>query len=173
MTEHNDFIEQLSEKDNIHAFLALCCQKIADQIDCLIERVFRKQDFALKSVVDSLFEHQGPLADLSVRLKVLLGLGVISVECYQDLSLLLRAEQIVKKEHSLTFASPQVLKFAERLNLADVQQINGLIQSFPTLNDPNSLQYQMQQMRIEKMVRSCLILTVVELLEALDVESPL
>lgn len=173
MTTHNDFIEQLSEKDEIHAFLALCCQKIAEQIECLIERVFRKQDFVLKSVVDSLFEHQGPLSELSVRLKVLLGLGVISAECYQDISLLLRAEQIVKKEHSLTFASPQVLKFAERLHSTDIAHIHQLIQSFPTLNDPNSLQYQMQQMRIEKMVRSCLILTVVELLEMLDVESPL
>lgn len=172
MTTHNDFIEQLSEKDDIHAFLALCCQKIDSEIECLIERVFRKQDFVLKSVVDSLFEHQGPLADLAVRLKVLLGLGVISAECYQDISLLLRAEQITAKENSLTFASPQVLKVAERLHSTDISHINSLIQSFPKLTDPNSLQYKMQQMRIEKMVRSCLIVTVVELLESLNVESP-
>lgn len=173
MTQHNDFIEQLSEKGDVHDFLALCCQKIIEQIDCLIERVFRKQDFALRSVVDSLFEHQGPLADLSVRLKVLLGLGVISAECYQDISLLLRADQIVRKERLLTFASPQVLKFAERLHSADMNPIHSLRQRLPSLNDPHSLQYQMQQMRIENMVRSCLILTVVGLLETLDVESPL
>lgn len=172
MTRHNDFIEQLSEKDEVHSFLALCCQKVAEQIEYLIERVFRTKDFALKSVVDSLFEHQGPLADLSVRLKVLLGLGAISAECYQDISLLLRAEQIIAKENSLTFASPQVLKFAERLHTADVEQIHRLLKTFPKLSDPNSLQYKVQKMRIEKMVRSCLILTVVELLEALNVESP-
>lgn len=173
MTKHNDLIEQLSEKDEIYAFLALCCQKIAEQIDRLIEHVFRKQDFALKSVVDSLFEHQGPLADLNVRLKLLLGLGVISAECYQDISLLLRAEQLSQKDHTLTFASPQVLKFAERLHSTDIAHINKLLKNFPTLNSPDSLQYQMQQMRIEKMVRSSLILTVVELLDKLDIDSPL
>ena len=41
-------------------------------------QVFRKDDYAVKYAVEPLLEGSGPLGDLSVRLKLIYGLGVIS-----------------------------------------------------------------------------------------------
>lgn len=173
MVNQDDFIEQLSETVSLRGFLALACQKLTQQVNSLVERVFRKQDFALKSVVDSLFEHQGPLADLSVRLKLLLSLGVISAELYQDINAFLEFKLWLSDEvEELSFADNKVIGLAKSLHMADLTAIDELLKhSLPC--QPESMQYQMQQHRLATMLRSCLILTLTEMLEQLDVESPL
>lgn len=174
MQYQDEFIGKLSGVASLRSFLALSCQQFAYQIDRLIERVFHKQDFALKSVVDSLFEHQGPLAELSVRLKLLLGLGVISAELYQDLNAVLDFKLRLSDEiEELAFSSEKVIHFIQLLHNADIEPITQLLKLSYKPDNPDSLQYQMQQMRLEKMVRSCLIIAVSEMLEQLDVDSPL
>ncbi|MBR0573161.1 MltR family transcriptional regulator [Pasteurella atlantica] len=56
-------------------------------VEQLINPVFRKKDFVVESVVNSLFERQGPLAELPVRIKVLVSLGAISTDVCEDINL--------------------------------------------------------------------------------------
>lgn len=172
MPQDNDLIEQLNHA-SLRSFIALACREFCSQTDVLIERVFRKDDFVLKSVVDSLFEHQGPLADFAVRLKLLLGLGVISTEIYQDLHAFLDFKhQLSDQIDEPTFFQPETTAFIRSLHSADISLIEDLISSRHSDN-PESMLYQMQQLRLEKMLRSCLIIAVSEMLEKLNVESPL
>ncbi|HDV7283473.1 TPA: MltR family transcriptional regulator [Mannheimia haemolytica] len=169
-----DYIDKLSEETTLRGFLSIANQRFAKAVEQLIERVFRKTDFALKSVVDSLFEHQGPLADIEVRLKVLLGLGVISPKVFEDISLFLEVKQhLNEEEEEFAFSHPAVVQFAKDLHHIDFLPINELLNMKASAANKDSMLFQMQQMRLEKMVRSSLILAVTEIDEQLNVESPL
>lgn len=169
-----DYIDKLSEEPTLLGFFTLANQLFAEDVEQLIERVFRKTDFALKSVVDSLFEHQGPLADLSVRLKVLLGLGVISPKVFEDISLFLEVKRHLKdEEEEFAFSHPAVIQFAKDLHHIDFLPINELLNAKMPQRNKDSMLFQMQQMRLEKIIRSSLILAVTEIDEQLNVESPL
>lgn len=174
MLTQDNFIEQLSEVASFRGFLALSTNQFAQQVELLVQRVFRKTDFALKSVVDSLFEHQGPLAELSVRLKLLLGLGVISAELYQDISTFLEMKSKMSDEvEEPLFSSPFVIDFAKKLHHIDLFQVKELLKLLPKLEHKDSMQSQMQQMRIERAMRSSLILAIIKMLELLKIDSPL
>lgn len=169
-----DYIDKLSEESTLKGFLTLANQLFASEVEQLIERVFRKTDFALKSVVDSLFEHQGPLSDLSVRLKVLLSLGVISPKVFEDISLFLEVKHhLIEEEEDFGFSHPAVVQFAKDLHHIDFFPINELLNNKLSINNKDSMLFQMQQMRLEKMIRSSLILAVTEIDEQLKVDSPL
>lgn len=173
MQVQNQCIDQLSEIATVRGFLALSTQQFAYYIEQLIERVFRKQDFALKSVVDSLFEHQGPLAELPVRLKLLLGLGVISAEVYQDINAFLDFKIKLSDEiEEPAFTSSIVIDFLQKLHFIDRTLLNNMLkQKFAT--DKTSMIFQMQQLRLERVIRSSLILAISQIFEQLDRESPL
>lgn len=173
MPQH-DLTEQLAQTHHIRHFIQLACDELANQLDQLIERVFRKTDFALKSVVDSLFEHKGPLAELSVRLKLLLGLGVISPQVFEDISLFLEFKHHLNDEQEEpVFSHPAVIQFAKDLHFVDFSLISELLKQKPNLDNKDSMLVQMHQMRLEKVVRSSLVLALMEIGEQLDVESPL
>lgn len=174
MHNHDHFIEKLSEIATLRGFLALSTTQINQQVEQLIQRVFRKTDFALKSVVDSLFEHQGPLAELNVRLKLLLGLGVISAPLYEDINTFVDFKLAVSDEiEEPTFASQLVIEFAQRLHYADLSHLNELLHQKPASVNRDSMLFQMQQLRLERVMRSSLILALTKMVEQLDVESPL
>ncbi|EJS89160.1 mannitol repressor protein, partial [Pasteurella multocida subsp. multocida str. Anand1_cattle] len=57
--------EKLNEATSIRGFITASVAIFDEAVDQLINRVFRKTDFAVKSVVDSLLSNSGPLCDLS------------------------------------------------------------------------------------------------------------
>lgn len=174
MHNHDHFIEQLSEIATLRGFLALSTTQLNQQVERLIQRVFRKTDFALKSVVDSLFEHQGPLAELNVRLKLLLGLGVISAPLYEDINAFIEFKLALSDEiEEPTFASHFTIEFAQKLHFADLTHLNELRKQKPISPNRDSMLLQMQQLRLERVMRSSLILALTKMVEQLDVESPL
>ncbi|OOS01982.1 MltR family transcriptional regulator [Canicola haemoglobinophilus] len=173
MLQQDQVIEKLSEIATVRGFLAFSTQQISEHIEQLIQRVFRKEDFALKSVVDSLFEHQGPLAELPVRLKLLLGLGVISANTYEDVNAFFQFKLALSDEvEEPTFSSPPVIYFVQQLHCVDLISIPQFSE-MKLLNNKDSMQFQMQQIRLEKIIKSSLILGVSEILRSLDVESPI
>lgn len=164
--------EKLSEATSIRGFITATVALLDDAVDQLINRVFRKTDFAVKSVVDSLFMTSGPLFDLSIRLKVLLGLGVIEHEVFEDLNAFIKLkEKLNNDEKDYRFFDPLIIEFMQHLHL---QQDKTLL-NFPEDKgeNPDSLTYQIKTQRKEKLVRSCLMLTINEIYERLQVESPL
>ncbi len=169
----DNFIEQLSEVPSLRGFFALSVNQFVTEVDKLIQRVFRKNDFALKSVVDSLFEHQGPLAEMSVRLKLLLGLGVISPQVFEDISLFIELKQQLSDEvDEYPFSHPAIVKFAQDLHHADLSQVTQLLKQ-PLAENSDSVLVQIQQSRLDRVIRSSLILAIMSICEALGVDSPL
>lgn len=173
MQKQNQFIDQLSEVATVRGFFALSTQQFSYYIDQLIQRVFRKEDFALKSVVDSLFEYQGPLAELPVRLKLLLGLGVISLEVYQDISHFVEFKNRLSNEvDEPLLSSPLVLDFLQQLHFVDRSLLDSFLKQ-KLASDKNSMIFQMQQLRLGRVIRSSLILAISQIFDQLDQESPL
>ena len=173
MLQQDQVIEKLSEIATVRGFLAFSTQQISEHIEQLIQRVFRKEDFALKSVVDSLFEHQGPLAELPVRLKLLLGLGVISANTYEDVNAFFQFKLALSDEvDEPNFASEPVVYFVQQLHCVDMTAISQFTKA-KQLDNKDSMQFQMQQIRLEKMIRSSLILGISEILMSLNVDSPI
>ncbi|MDP8170298.1 MltR family transcriptional regulator [Pasteurella skyensis] len=173
MTSKDNFIRQLSEVASLRGFLALSVNQFSQDIDLLIKRVFCKKDFVVESVVNSLFEHQGPLSELSVRLKVLVSLGVISTEVFEDIYLFIELKnQLSNEVEEYLFSDSNIINTIQKLHHIDLTIVLDLLKQ-PSLNNKDSIHYQMQQARIEKMVRSSLILAISIISEKLDIESPL
>ena len=142
-----------------------------EAVDELINRVFRKTDFVVKSVVDSLFETSGPLSDLSIRLKVLLGLGIVEQPVFADiLHFIGLKETLNNDEKDYDFSDDIILDFARHLHLLEDKQ---LLDFPPETENQDSLLYQIKRQRKEKVIRSSLILTITDICERLQVESPL
>ncbi|MGQ0286416.1 MltR family transcriptional regulator [Pasteurellaceae bacterium 22721_9_1] len=171
MLSDDPIYEKLNESISIRGFITATVAIFDEAVDQLINRVFRKSDFAVKSVVDSLFETSGPLCDLSIRLKVLLGLGVISHDIFEDIFTFIHMkEKLNNDEKEYEFADDVIVEFARSLNLL---QDKVLLNFPPNQESADSLVFQMKQLRHEKLLRSCLTLTISDIYQKLQVESPL
>ena len=163
--------EKLNDAVSIRGFVTATVSLFDDEVDRLINKVFRKNDFAVQSVVESLFETSGPLAALSIRLKVLLGLGVISNEVFEDVTAFLELkEQLNNDVDEHHFADELILSFTRELQLF---KDKALLPKDEAIFDLSTLVGKMKQQRKENLVRSCLILTVTEICRQLAIESPL
>lgn len=173
MLYQDDFIGQLSEVSSLRGFLAISVYQISQSIEQLIYKVFHKDDFALKSVVDSLFTNQGPLTDLSVRLKLLLGLGVIELPLFEDINSFLQLKREISDSASdYGFSDELIVVFLKKLNYRYLVDIELDLVKIDKSNS-DSLLLQLQKNRFEKSIRSYLIIIMTKIIERLDIESPL
>lgn len=81
----SDILERLNQTHTVRGFFITTVDVLTEAIDALMQRIFRKDNFAVKSVVEPLLHDTGPLGDLTVRLKLLFGLGVIPDEVFHDI----------------------------------------------------------------------------------------
>lgn len=174
MTSKDNFIRQLSEVASLRGFLALSVNQFSQDIELLIKRVFCKKDFVVESVINSLFEHQGPLSELPIRLKVLVSLGVISTDVFEDINLFIELkEQLSNEIEEFSFSDSNIIYAIEKLHHIDLNIALEIVKKTPKLDNKDSLQYQMIQTRLEKIIRSSLILAISAINDKLDIESPL
>ncbi len=171
MLSEDPIYEKLNEATSIRGFITASVAIFDDAVEKLINRVFRKTDFVVKSVIDSLFETSGPLSELPIRLKVLLGLGVINHEAFEDINSFIKLKETLNNaEKEYDFSDPIVADFLQSLHLL---QDKSLLQFEPESGDKDSLLYQVKALRREKLIRSCLSLTITDIYQQLQVESPL
>ena len=171
MLSEDPIYEKLNEATSIRGFITASVAIFDDAVEKLINRVFRKTDFVVKSVIDSLFETSGPLSELPIRLKVLLGLGVISHEVFEDINGFIKIKETLNNaEKEYDFSDPIVADFLQSLHLL---QDKSLLQFESDSSDKDSLLYQVKALRREKLIRSCLSLTITDIYQQLRVESPL
>ena len=171
MLSEDPIYEKLNEATSIRGFITASVAIFDDAVEKLINRVFRKTDFVVKSVIDSLFETSGPLSELPIRLKVLLGLGVINHEAFEDINGFIKIKETLNNaEKEYDFSDPIVADFLQSLHLL---QDKSLLQFEPESGDKDSLLYQVKALRREKLIRSCLSLTITDIYQQLQVESPL
>lgn len=83
---------------------------MTEAVNILVLQVFRKDDYAVKYAVEPLLDGDGPLGDLSVRLKLIYGLGVISRAEYEDAELLMALrEELNHDGNEYSFTDDEIL----------------------------------------------------------------
>lgn len=85
LSGESEIIEKLNSAPSVRGFFIATVEILTDAIDGLIQRVFRKDEFAAQTVVKSLLNESGPLGELSDRLKLLFGIGVLPESVYHDI----------------------------------------------------------------------------------------
>ena len=85
----NRVLERLNAGKTVRSFLIAAVELLTEAVNILVLQVFRKDDYAVKYAVEPLLDGDGPLGDLSVRLKLIYGLGVLNRQEYEDAELLM------------------------------------------------------------------------------------
>ncbi len=165
-------IEQLNSAPTVRGFFIAAVDVFNDAIDGLIQRVFRKDNFAVQSVVGPLLQDSGPLGDLSVRLKLLFGLGVLPDDIYHDIENIIKLKHHLNSDaHDYEFTDPNVLTPVKKLNLIKKM---GMVQLEVTEPDEDiDLEfYQLQLQRQQQIIKSALSLAIVDICNELSKDSP-
>ncbi|TNH07436.1 MltR family transcriptional regulator [Testudinibacter sp. TR-2022] len=179
-SQEQSVYEQLQDIPTLRGLVTAAVNIFDHDVDQLMQRVFRKTDFAVKSVVDSLLGSHGPLAELNVRLKVLLGLGVLETATFHDIEHYLALKVRLNNEsQEYALSSALTLEFLQQLH--SVQDKAMLLKLEKELqltasgvqDNKDSLLLQVKTLRSEKILRSYLLLSISTLCEQLQIESPL
>jgi len=170
--DETEVIEKLNNTTSVRAFFVVAVNIFNDAVEGLMHRIFQKDNFAVQSVVGPLLHDSGPLGDISVRLKLLFGLGVIPDEVYHDI------EDIIKLQHRLNadladheFTTPAILESIQKLRL--IRKM-GMVQLDIVIPDADmDIEfYKMQQARQQQVTKSSLSLAIVEICHELNKKSP-
>ncbi|UUM30288.1 MltR family transcriptional regulator [Vibrio japonicus] len=167
-----EIIETLNDAPSVRGFFIAAVDIFNNSIDALIQRIFRKDNFAVQSVVGPLLQDSGPLGDLSVRLKLLYGLGVLPDDVYHDIEDIIKIKNALNSDASdYEFTDPNILDPITKLNL--VQNL-GMVQfQVSEPDDDIDLEfYQLQLKRQQQVIKSGLSLAIVEICNELNKESP-
>ncbi|WP_432455345.1 MULTISPECIES: MltR family transcriptional regulator [unclassified Agarivorans] len=168
-----DNIEQLSEAVTPRSFFISSVDIFEASIEDLVQRVFRKDDHAVKYAVEPLLNNSGPLGELDVRLKLLYALGIISQDIYQDIDKFIQLRNFLNQEASeYHFTDSEIIEPIKTLH--EVKNM-GVVQLdiAPPADDAELSFYRMQIARQEQVVRSTLSLVVAAICRALHADNPL
>lgn len=158
----NRILERLNARQTLTGFIQTAVGLLAEAVDLLILQAFRKDDYAVKYAVEPLLEVTGPLANLSVRLKLIYALGVISRDEYEDVELLVALNGELLTENKIySFTDDEILGPISMLHCMTA------LPPQPTLHLPEDVVDEslitMQEQRYQQMVRSTLVLSITDL----------
>ncbi len=167
-----EIIERLNSAPSVRGFFIAAVDVLNDSIDGLVQRIFRKDNFAVQSVVGPLLQDSGPLGDLSVRLKLLFGLGVLPDDIYHDIEDIIKLKNQLNSDASdYEFTDPNILEPIKKLHLVKKMGMVQLEVSEP--DDDIDLEfYQLQLQRQQQIIKSGLSLAIVEICNELGKDSP-
>ena len=170
-TKEDEILERLGGLDNPRGFFMETVCIVEEGVEQLLRRAFRQEEYAVKYAIEPLLNREGPLSELSVRLKLMLALGMLSVQAYQDLELFIKLRDwLCDSRKDYRFSDEAV--FSRLTALASLQTIG--VPRLPVADaagDP--LHYGMQRERQDQMTRSALLLCVSSLVSELGKESPI
>ncbi len=128
-------------------------------------QVFRKDDYAVKYAVEPLLDGDGPLGDLSVRLKLIYGLGVINRQEYEDAELLMALrEELNHDGNEYAFTDDEILGPFGELHCV------AALPPPPQFEPADSSLYAMQIQRYQQAVRSTMVLSLTELISRISLK---
>lgn len=169
--QEDDILERLNQQLDIHELLITGMQIIGQSIDQLIMKAFCKEKHAIKFVIPSLVGNKGPLNELSVRLKLLYALGVITREEYEDIELIMAIldELELDKERVYSFVDDEILGPLSLLH--DMTLPPHLVNQKMMSNETgivDSMKSSMYKQRYQQMIRSALIIAITALVVRLS-----
>ncbi|MEZ9231285.1 MltR family transcriptional regulator [Vibrio amylolyticus] len=171
-TNETEIIEQLNNAPSVRGFFIASADVFQDAIDALVQRIFRKDNFAVQSVVGPLLQDSGPLGDLSVRLKLLFGLGVLPDEVYHDIESIIKIKNMLNNDASdYEFTDPAILLPIKELNLVKKMGMVKLEVNEPD-DDIDIEFYNLQLQRQQQIIKSGLSLAIVDICNELGKDSP-
>lgn len=171
--QENEILEYLNASLTARGFFISAVDIFEQLVQILIERIFLKNDFAVQSVVGPLLHDSGPLGELSVRLKLLFGLGAISHPIYQDIEGLIKLKSLLNNEKTeFHFTDDLIINAIRKLNLS--KNLNMAIFDSLTFehNEIDLAFYKMQLDRQQQVIKSSLALEIISVCEVLNKESP-
>ncbi len=160
----NRVLERLNAGKTVRSFLIAAVELLTEAVNILVLQVFRKDDYAVKYAVEPLLDGDGPLGDLSVRLKLIYGLGVLNRQEYEDAELLMALrEELNHDGNEYTFTDDEILgPFGELHCVAALPPTP----QFDTSDD--AALRAMQKQRYQQMVRSTMVLSLTELISRIS-----
>ena len=171
--ENDLIIERLNAASSVRGVVLLAVEIFETSLNELVQRVFRKDDHAVKYAVEPLLNTAGPLNDLMVRLKLLYALGIISQDIYQDMELLISLrDQLNRDGREFSFTSPETLEPIKQLH--SIQKM-GIVQlnTAPPDKDEDISFYNMYMARQEQVIRSAFGLAIASMCSELNQDNPL
>lgn len=171
--QENEILEYLNASLTVRGFFISAVDVFEKVIQTLIERVFLKNDFAVQSVVGPLLQNSGPLGELSVRLKLLFGLGVVPQTIYHDIEGMIKLKSLLNNDSAdYTFTDPVIVSAIQDLHISKKMNMQSFESISAAQDDIDLIFYQMQVDRQQQVIKSSLALAIISLCEALDKESP-
>jgi mannitol operon repressor len=168
-----DIIDRLNEAGSVRGSVLTAVAIFETSVDRLVQRVFRKDDHAVKYAVEPLLNTAGPLADLMVRLKLLYALGIISQDVYQDMERLIKLrDQLNRDSREFSFTSPETLETMKKLHAIEKM---GMVQLeiSPADEDADINFYNIYMARQEQVIRSAFSLAIASMCAELEKDNPL
>jgi mannitol operon repressor len=161
----NRVLERLNAGRSVRSFLIVAVELLAEAVNMLVVQVFRKDDYAVKYAVEPLLLGDGPLGELSVRLKLIYGLGVINRSEYEDCELLMALrEELNHDGNEYRFTDDEILgPFDELHCVSDLPPRPDLV------SDDAGLRA-MQQQRYQQVVRSTMVLSLTALISRISMK---
>ena len=157
----NRVLERLNAGKTVRSFLIAAVELLTEAVNILVLQVFRKDDYAVKYAVEPLLDGDGPLGDLSVRLKLIYGLGVLNRQEYEDAELLMALREELNHD---TFTDDEILgPFGELHCVTALPPAPHFDSSDPEL-------YAMQKLRYQQVVRSTMVLSLTELISRISLK---
>ncbi len=161
----NQVLERLNAGGSVRSFLIAAVELLAEAVNILVIQVFRKDDYAVKYAVEPLLLGDGPLGELSVRLKLIYGLGVINRNEYEDCELLMALrEELNHDGNDYHFTDDEILgPFGELHCVAELP-------SPPQFISEDADLLAMQRQRYQQVVRSTMVLSLTELISRISLK---
>ena len=158
----NRVLERLNAGKTVRSFLIATVELLTEAVNILVLQVFRKDDYAVKYAVEPLLEGSG---DLSVRLKLIYGLGVISRAEYEDAELLMALrEELNHDGNEYSFTDDEIIGPFGELHCV------AALPPTPQFDDSDAELLAMQKLRYQQMVRSTMVLSLTELISRISLK---
>ncbi|SEF62913.1 mannitol operon repressor [Vibrio hangzhouensis] len=167
-----ELLEALSEAKDASECLMAAYDAIDDTLDTLINGIFHKDDYAVKYVVEPLLTSDGPLGDILVRAKLLLGLGVISKQVFDDIDIFVTLREWTKhQDNNVSFTEVDVL--FELNKISAIQKMMPIEYDDSMTSGLDEVMLDMFLERHYQRVKSTIILAITELVNTLCRDNPL
>ncbi|MDR9829351.1 MltR family transcriptional regulator [Vibrio sp. FNV 38] len=171
-SHESELLEALAESANAGECLLCAYDALEDMVDVLLQNIFQKDDYAVKFVVDPLLTSDGPLGNIMIRTKLLLGLGVLSKETYDDIEIFVTLKEWVKVQEGK-------VDFCDENILFELNRVEAIKASMPIDYSPQQVEGLSDELKAMFMtrhfqkVRSTVVLAVTSIIQKLSKDNAL
>ncbi|GDY26313.1 MltR family transcriptional regulator [Agarivorans sp. Toyoura001] len=161
-TNEAELLEAIAEASSASECLMAAYDALDDTVDTLLKSIFNKDDYAVKFAVDPLLKNDGPLGDIMLRAKLILGLGVISQEIYEDIEIFVTLREWTKiQDEKVSFTEIDILFELNKVHA--IQRIMPIEEDLARLNKLSGPMYDMHLARHNQKVRSTIVLAITDM----------